>query len=168
MPAKEKKQYEEIIGKTAFAWSIPEFPKYERGKLWYAIAALVAGGGILYAVLTANFLFAVIILMFAMISLLYSTREPMLIPFAIGEAGVLVGVRTYPWRELESFWIVYDPPTVKTLYVEFKNPLRPRVAAPLADEDPVALRDTLLQYIREDVERKDEPFSDFLGRLLKL
>jgi hypothetical protein len=168
MPPNGKKPHEALIGKTAFAWSIPEFPKYERGKLWYAIAALVAGGGILYAVLTANFLFAVIILMFAMISLLYSTREPEMIPFAIGETGIAVGARTYPWREIESFWVVYDPPTVKTLYVEFKNPLRPRVNAPLTDEDPVALRDTLLQYIREDVERKDEPFSDFLGRLLKL
>jgi len=168
MPPKDNKQHEALVGKITFSWSIPEFPKYERGKLWYAIAALVAGGGILYAVLTSNFLFAVIILMFAMISLLYSTREPAMIPFAIGESGIFVGVRNYPWRELESFWVVYDPPTVKTLYVEFKNPLRPRVAAPLTDEDPVALRDVLLQHVREDVERRDEPFSDFLGRLLKL
>ncbi len=154
-------------GEQVFGWLVDEYERHERGPIWYAVAFLAAVGLILYAIIAQNFLFAIIIVMFGVIIGLSSLREPERVLFQVTTRGVSVGSLFVPFRELKDFWIVYEPPYVKNLYVEHKNPLTPRIVIPIDDADPVEIRRALLVYLDEDG-RTEEPLGDLLGRVLKL
>lgn len=155
-------------GKALFEWDVPEHAKYERSKLWYLAAVVIAAFLLFFAFRSGNFLFAVIIVMFAIVIFLNTLRAPAELRFALTERGMVWGAHYYPYIEIGSFWIVYQPPKVKNIYIEFKSILRPRLIIPMLDHDPVAIREFLKKVAREDTSRQDEPLSDFLGRILKI
>jgi len=47
---------------THISWKIPEYREHERSKKWYIIAIAIMALLLLYAIFTANFLFAVILI----------------------------------------------------------------------------------------------------------
>jgi hypothetical protein len=150
-------------------WDYQEHPNYERGTLWYVFMTVVGLGLLIYAVATANFLFAFIIILFALVTYLASLNEPGKARFAVIEDGVRVGNRLYPFRQVRRFWFVYEPPAVKNLYLEIKDDLlQPRVIVALGEMNPNEVRTVLGQFIHEDFTETDEPMSDFLGRILKI
>ena len=155
-------------GRVVFEWTVPEYIKYQRSKLWYALATVAGALLMLYAFRTGNFLFAVILVMFAIIMFLNNIGEPHEVRFALTERGIVWGERYYPYMDARGFWIVYQPPTVKNLYLEFKSAIKPRLQIPLLDNNPVELREFLKKSVIEDTSRQDEPLSDFLGRILKI
>ncbi len=149
-------------------WDILEYPKYDRGRIWYIGMAVFGIGLLIYAVVSANFLFALIIIMFALVTYLSSVSEPKKIKFALTDNGILVGRSFYMYRDLSRFWFIYEPPEVKSLYLEFKNSLRPRVTIDLGNANPNQVRQVLGNFVREDFNEDDEPFADFVGRVLKI
>jgi len=155
-------------GRALFEWIIPEYAKYQRSRLWYFCAFAAAALLILFAFRSGNFLFAVMIVMFAIIMFLNSISEPHEVRFALTERGVVWGNRYHPYIDVRSFWIVYQEPEVRNLYIEFKSIAKPRLQIPLLDQNPVALREFLKKVMREDATRLEEPLSDFLGRVLKI
>ena|SRR3989338_4548441 len=150
------------------SWFIPEYTQHERGRGWYAVAALVALGLIAWAIYSVNFLFAVLIVLTAIILLVRHSEMPAQLMVSIFEDGIQAGENFYAYRDLKSFWIIYEPPEVKTLYFDFKSAWRPRLPVPLAEENPVEVRRFLLKYLEEDLSRESEPTSDALSRLLRL
>ncbi len=156
------------FGNIVYSWSFKEYEKFSRGKRWYWIMALLAAALIAYAVFTANYLFALIIVLFGIIIFLQEINEPVELDFGITDTGIVVGTKYYPFNELEKYWIVYNPPLVKVLYFEPKTAIKHRLHIPLLDSDPVVLRDFLNQYLIEDLDKEEEPLSDRLGRLLKI
>lgn len=155
-------------GKEILAWDIDEYAKYERGWLWYVIATAVGLGLMVYAIVTSNFLFALIIVMFSLALYLSIVSEPAKIRFAVTEDGLEVGHTFYPYRQLQSFWLIYDPPLVKNVYFEFVSPIKPRLTIELDEMNPNAVRSALAGFIREDLTQVEEPLSDILGRLFKI
>lgn len=154
-------------GDTVFSWLIDEYERHERGPVWYAVSFLVGVSLILYALVVQNFLFAIIIVMFGVIIGLSSLREPQRMLFQITTRGVFVGDHFTSYRDMKDFWIVYEPPYVKNLYLEYKNALTPRIVVPIEDGDPVEIRRALLDFLDENG-RSEEPLGDLMGRVLKL
>lgn len=150
------------------SWDIFEYPKYERGRWWYLGMGVLGGGLLIYSVTSANFLFALIIIMFALVTYLSSVTEPKKIRFVLTDNGILMGRTFYMYRDLSRFWFIYEPPEVRSLYLEFKNSLRPRVTVDLVHMNPNQVRQVLGNFVREDFNEDDEPFSDFVGRVLKI
>jgi hypothetical protein len=155
-------------GQEYFRWQIDEYPRYHRGPFWYIF---MIGGGIalvIYSLVTANFLFALIIIMFAMIMYLTSLSPSRKIDFAITDAGIVVGETLYPYRDIRRFWFIYEPPEVKSIYFEFKNALRPRMNVDLGTMNPNVIRDAIGRFVKEDFNEDEEPISDYLARIFKL
>lgn len=152
----------------SFSWSVVEYPHHERGFWWYLAATLVGGALIVYALVTGNIMFAFIVVIFALILFILSRVPPRSLVVVIDDTGITVGSRKYGWKELKSFWMIYEPPTLKNLYLEFGAGFRSRLTLGLDDMDPVAIREFLMQYIPEDADKMDEPVSDWLGRVLKI
>ncbi len=150
------------------SWEVPEFEKHKKSLGWYVAGGIVLLLLLIYCVKTANFLFAVILLMAAIIVVLYDFRESSNVEFALTSTGVKFGDKEYPYEDFTRFWIVYDPPEVKKLYLELKSLIQPRLVIPLEDKDPNEIRKILLEYVVEDLDEKDEPITDYLGRALKL
>ena len=162
--AKEEKYEEETI-----TWQIDEYEKHIRTKRWYIIAICAALFFLIFAFFTANFLFAVIIIIVSLVVILHDGQNPARISIIIGEEGVIVGRKMHDYDEIKNFSIVYKPnQEIKRLYFEFKNIITPRLSIPLEDMNPLPIREFLLKYLPEDLERTDEPLSEGLARILKL
>jgi len=156
------------FGEDIFSWTVDEYERHERGPLWYAVAFIIGVALILYAMISQNFLFAVIIVMTGVIIGLSSLREPQKILFQMTTRGVLLGNEFTPYKQLKSFWIYYEPPHFKNLYIDFRNPITPHLKVPLEDQDPLEVRAALLEFLREELSQEEEPLTELLGRVFKL
>lgn len=168
MPINLNLQPQANIGKIAHRWSFREFNPRERSTAWWVVAGIIGAAIVTYAIVTANFLFALIVLMVAIIFVTESRRQPKRLDCLITGSGAAVGKKFWRWSELDSFWIAYRPPEITNLYLVPKNPLDPRVRIPLERMNPLTVRQHLTQYLTEDLSREDEPTSEALSRLLKL
>jgi len=152
---------------TKITHEVPEYIKQERGVLWYAIAVLLGAALIVYAIMNGNFLFAVILVLAGVVMILMSLNEPRMIRLEIDPSGVRLGGKKYSYNQFREFSIIYQPPEINTLYLEFRLPLRERLSIPLGDIDPNVIRNYLLNFITEDLERDEESLTDILSRTLK-
>ncbi|MBU0613731.1 hypothetical protein KJ766_00385 [Patescibacteria group bacterium] len=165
----KRPEFEEIdVGDEIVSWQAWEFPKHERGTLWYVIVGSIGVSLIVYAVISANYLFAIIILMIAVILIITGLRKPEIVQVYLTNLGVVFGEEFYPYQEIKDFSIAYNPPEVKLLYIDFHKVWRPLVSIPLEDADPNEVREVLLPYAFENLEREEEHLTDMMKRLYKL
>lgn len=167
--ADETPQFPKLYqGEEIVSWTVDEYERHERGPLWYAIAFVVGVALVLYAMVSQNFLFAVIIVMSGVIIGLSTLREPRKILFQMTTRGVGLGGKFTPYKDFRSFWIYYEPPFSKNLYLDFSNPIVPHLKVSLEDQDPLEIRKALLEFLREELSQESEPLSDLIGKVLKL
>ncbi len=155
-------------GQTLLSWEFPSFERHERGLGWYVGATIVGLGLIIYGLTQRNFLLAVIVLLVAVTLVAREYIQPQRVTIKVTEDGVTIGDRTFRFREFATFWLVYEPPKVKLLYLEFKSGIRPSYTIPLLEQNPLRIRTVLQKYIREDLEREAEDLPDRLGRVFKI
>jgi len=165
---KNREKSKELEPKN-ISWPVPEYDKHEKGGGWYIFYSLIAFLLILYSFLSGNFLFAVIIIIAAIVIVLRDGQEPDFVKISLTEEGVIVGKKFYDYDEFKNFSIVYKPKLeIKNLYFEFSNSLKPRLSIPLKKMNPLLIRKSLLRYLPEDLDRTDRPLSEELGKLFKL
>ncbi|MFH1291811.1 MAG: hypothetical protein ABIH87_01265 [bacterium] len=155
-------------GKLIYKWQVREYEKPGSDRRWYTMMGLAGALLLIFGLFTGNYLFILVIVLFAIILFLHSMQDPMEVDFAITETGIVLGNKFYRYSELENFWIIYNPPEVKNLYFGMRSVIKHRLQIPLLDNDPRAIHDYLAQYMVEEFENEDEPFSDRLARLFKL
>lgn len=156
------------FGDILVNWEVDEYPHHERSRAWYVLTGLIGIGLIVYAVLTSNFLFAIIILMSAVIMMLSLFTKPDKIPVIITSTGIVIGDMYYDFQSIRDFSIVYDPPDVKLLYLDFFALTHPMLSVPLEDIDPNIVRESLLPFCLENFKRNEENLTDLVRRLYKL
>jgi len=156
------------LSQDQFVWEAPIRLSHARGPRWYLFMAVIALLFVAYAVWTANFLFAFIILLASIILILAGNEPSKQVLIQIGEHGLVRDGKLYPYQDLGQFAIIYHPPFTKVLYIDHRNPLIPRLRIHLEDQDPVEVREYLKQFMREDLDLQDEHLSDMIGRLLKI
>lgn len=154
-------------GKILHRWGFPEFVRYQRSRRWYTVVGLIVAGSFVWAVFQGNVLFAIILILAAIVYVTLNQRRPRNIICTIEEDGVSVDRDFFPWDDLGRFWVVYQPPEVKKLFFRFRSSIRPIVSVLLEKENPVSIRKTLLEYLAEDP-NGEEPGSDQFSRVFKL
>jgi hypothetical protein len=153
-----------VVGNTLLEWSIAEYEQHFRPTAWYVIMTIVGSLLVGYAIFTDNFMFAIIVVLFAIILFLQSHQKPIVVPFRITELGIIINNRLYQYSELKDFYIVYQPPEIKMLFIETQGTFRPRLRIPLIDMNPNEVRDLLLEFLEENLQKEEEPFSDKVAR----
>lgn len=156
------------LGRVLLKWTFKEPKPGDHTKKWWLMAGFLALAAVIYAVIRQNFLFALIIIMGSIIFVSETRREPQRLVCQITSTGLYLGKKFWRWNELSNFWIAYRPPEINRLYVVPKNLAEPRLTIPLGNNNPLHVREALLKYIPEDLEREDEPTSEALSRLLGL
>lgn len=166
-PTKEELSLREF-GPVQLEWTYPEFVKHERG-LWWYVGSLGLGILVLvYAIMSANYLLAITVILVGFILLNYHRHEPRPITFQICQKGIRVGEKFLPYAALQSFWLVYDPPHIKTLYFLRKARLRNEISIPLVEMNPLKVRELLESILPEDLTKETETPNDSLARILKI
>ncbi|MFZ5365238.1 MAG: hypothetical protein ACOZBH_03540 [Patescibacteria group bacterium] len=155
-------------GKILIDWDFPEYYQYARSKKWYIAAAILIMFFLTYAIWVKNILFAIILVLAAFISVLQQFQKPKQLTAAVTDMGIMVGDKLYPYAEIKKFWIIYNPPMAKLMYLDFNNPLKKTLPVPLEKVDPVKLREILNRYLKEDLEKEEEELGDRMARVFKI
>lgn len=166
-------------GKILKKWNFPEFPIHHHTVMWATMIIVLGVAFATWAIVSGNYLLGFIIVAAGLIVGLREMQGPDELQVRICEDGIEIGRHMHflmfqpattfiPWNQLESFWMMYEPPRVKRLYVQYKSRLRPLLSISLEDENPLEVRDALSQYLEEEYERVDEPLTDALGRWMRL
>jgi hypothetical protein len=151
------------------SWRVPEYQHHHRGMVWYIIALLIMLALIIFCVVTSNFLFAFFIIIAGAILVIDDSRHPNKVRVEINEDGLYLGQKFYDFDEFKNFAIVYKPKEeIKNLYFEFKGGVKPRLSIPLQNRNPLLIKNFLIKYLDEDLERTQPPLSERLGGILKL
>lgn len=156
------------IGQLVFEWEIDEYEEHERGRAWYYIMLGLGVILVAQALYTANYLFAMILVLFGIVLYIHEMQTPPKVYFGLTDAGVIVGRKFYRYSEFINFWVIYNPPEVKNLYFRLNGVFRQRILIPLLDFDPRPIREHLNKFLTEDVNQEDEPLSDRLARVFKI
>lgn len=165
----KKLSNEEVnLGEIKFGWEIKEYENHDRDRRWYIMMGIVAVSFLVYALVTANYLFALILALFGIILFLQDLHPARTLTFVITTTGVVIGERFYSFSELKDFWLIYNPPMVKNLYFSTGELMKHRLSIPLFDNDPRPIRNFLNEYLEENLEEEEEPLSEKLSRLFKI
>jgi hypothetical protein len=162
-------------------WQVPEYRVPERSRTWYILASVFILGCIFFSLFRisewklvflsydSNFLFILILIMSAAIMYVYEKRPPEMINFELGPEGIKIGGKFYDYDDIKNFCVLYKPKqSIKQLYFEFKTSARQRLSIPLRRMDALTVRNFLIRYLDEDLERTNKPLSEQLTKLLKL
>lgn len=166
---------------ASISWKIFDRSKPERGKNWYIFAGIfiaiclftsffeIQNWRPVFLGYNSNFLFSIIIVLAGIVMFINERRDPREMAFLADGDGVTIGEKFYDYDVIKDFSIVYKPKNeLSKLYFEFKNPVQPRLSLELRDQNPVVVRNFLLRYLREDLERLNQPLSEQLTNILKL
>lgn len=136
------------------SWSSHLNQEYERGGKWY----LLGGIGILllaaYGILTNQWTFSVALIVFAGVYYFVSHQETPTIDVKVSDIGIKVGKRVYPYTELKTFWIEYNPPYFQNLHLIPDNQYKPEITVQIHQVNISDLRRILSRYLPEWKERK--------------
>jgi len=162
-------------------WQVPEYRIPTRSRTWYIIASVFIFGCIFFSLFTisswklvflgsdSNFLFILILIISAVIMYTHEKQPPMMVDFELGPEGVKIGGKFYDYDDIKNFCVLYKPKqSIKQLYFEFKSATRQRLSVPLRRMDALTVRNFLIRYLDEDLERSNDPLSEQLTKLLKL
>lgn len=167
---KNKKHIEKdfrAYDKAILTWKAPEYLHHEKSALWFLIAGLIAVALIIYDLMNGGWSFSVAIIVFAGTYYLLYRHEPKIVDVKISKFGVKIGRHCFSYGHLKSFWVVYDLPFAKRLYLRMSSRLKPDVFVSIEGVDPTEIRHVLSGYLRE-IKGMQEPFSDTLVRVFKL
>lgn len=149
------------------SWQIHAYQHHDRGALWYVLAGIIGGGLLVVSFMTNNFLLAVLVLMAGIVLLIQGSGHPDDVVVELGPTGIYRGEDFYPYRSIQKFWIIYDPP-VKSLYLNVSKSMFSPIHFPIDGQDPNELRAVLKKFVSEDLSKDAEPLFDSISRILKI
>lgn len=168
----EEEGYDEIKidPEDIFAsWQINENDYHKKSPRWFLIFGAIFIALFIYSLFTGNFFFAVILIITVVITISKNSQEPELLNIILSHKGIKLGKKFYDFDRLKNFSIIYKPDKdTKTLIFEFKNPLLPEIIIPLGETNPLLVRENLIKYMEEDLDKDDVPMYENLNKLLKL
>lgn len=156
-------EHDEVV----LEWKTPEFIPHSKGPAWFLTAAGLMIAFTAYAILTGSATMAIVFILLGGVYYLTHNQAPRILEIKVTRLGIAVGTRFYPFGNLNAFWIVYNPPFVRKLYLRTSDKTNREIKIELNDQSPVALRQALAREIPE-IEGGQENKADMLIRLLRL
>lgn len=162
---KKPKKVPQTETKNSLEWSAPEFFYFEKTEIWFAVSGLIAIIIFITALWTRNILFALLVFLGYFSITIYAIKKPRDIDININSQGIKIDRTLYTYDNLKSFWIFYEPPTLKEISLLSKKKIMPHIKIPIGAQDPAAIRKVLVQYLRE--KKQDESLIDNITRQLR-
>lgn len=151
--------------KILMEWEPLEFREAPRNDNWYLWLGIAAAVLITISILTKTYIVAVTFFLLAVVLVMFAQKPAKRMRVRITDTGIEIRDRFYPYHKLKKFWILYNPPHVMTLNFSQRDKVSLNLNIELENQDPVEVRDILLNYLTED-ENKEEDFVDAVARRL--
>lgn len=163
---KEKKVFPHASSNEVLkSWETEEFSYYEKSRIWFLVGGIFFFLIVGYFTIVKELITAVTFLLLGITVYLFSLKKPRIINCSITYQAILVDNTVYPFADLESFWIFYEPPDFKVISLKHKKPYLPHIHIPLGDVDPMEVRKILVELLTET--EQEEAFSDKMARYLR-
>lgn len=133
-------------------WNAHEHAHFERGSDWYWALGIIAVATAITAIIFADVLFGILIIVAAFTMALISRTPPRDIEFEISEKGIRIDNVVHPYKEIIAFWVEKDSDPL--LLIDTIKVMTPNLIIPLEGVDPNAVRSHLLKHVKE-VEMKE-------------
>jgi hypothetical protein len=148
-------------------WKADSHDQPQRSLAWYIGFGLVSGGLIIFGIYTHSILTIITFCVIIVALLVFLSQSPRTITYKATKTGLVSGNTVYPYKIIKIFWIVYNPPTIKTINFETTAYLNNQISFQLGSQNPIELKWFLSQYLPEDLDRT-ESFTETLARSLKI
>ncbi len=112
------------------SWKIEEYTHREKGPDWFWALGVIALAGAAIAVIYHDVLFAIFIVLAAVVLGIYAARRPEVIEIAISDAGIKIRNYFYPYEKLKGFG-VDEHDLGNHLLIESDSLLVPVISIPL-------------------------------------
>ncbi len=147
-------------------WSAPEYVYHQKGPVWYVVISGIGIAFISYFLFTKDFLTATLFFLLLLILLYFGQKKPRIVKITLSKSGVDIDDMHISFRQIKSFWLIYEPPAIKTLNFETATYFNKVITVQLANQNPSTVRKFLLEFIPEDLEQ-EEHITDRLSRKIK-
>ena len=135
-------------------WETFEYEHHERSNNWYWLVGFIALALVITAIVTKNFLLAILILLGTSTLMLYAKRRPKIIKVAVSRRGIQIHNNLFPYHTLRSFWLHDEEDEPRKIIIQSEKLFMPHLHLPLTDDlDHEALRAFLLDFLPEEPHR---------------
>lgn len=145
-------------------WEEYEHDYNKKGADWFWFILSGALIVLIISILMRNFLFGVFSIIAAFTIMLMGSRKPKKLNFSIEAKGIKIESKLYPYEELDSFWLNYDPPQKKEIILETKQKFGRYIKIPLGNIDPNLARSHLIKILKE--EKHEESLMETIAEKL--
>jgi hypothetical protein len=160
----DNKKYGELV----LSWYAPEYLEQERDEKWVIVAGVISLSLITWSLWKGVYSLAIIVVLFSGLYFLTHRNKPKEINIALTTSGILFDKRYFPYSEMESFWVIFDPNNqVKTLNFLLKTGVFREITLQLSNQDPMEVRSFLSAHVFE-MEGRTESLIEKVIRILKL
>lgn len=149
-----------------FNWEGTEHDHLEKTTDWYWGLGIVIVTGIIIAILSKNYLFAIILAIGGIMLGLYANDKPHVISIEVSEHGIKFNNDMYTFETIKSFWIYTDVTDTNRIIIETGRTILPQRIVSIPATVPILeMRKYLLRFIEEKETKKKliDVFSDSLG-----
>ena len=142
-----------------------EYEPKQHSADWYWAVGIIATAIAVVSILFSNFVFALFVMLAAVLLSVFAGRPPKIVDFEINEKGIVIDTRLYPYDSLQSFWVEENIRFPKILLMS-KKIWMPFITMPLHDE---LERDAVRQYLGhhllevEHVEPLSQKLLEYFG-----
>lgn len=148
----ESQRAQELNAKrfTKISWQAREYEKEEKNIfVLYGILFLLTLM-VIYGIASESPIMAITFILIGVVLYLRFQKESPLLNITIDFDGVHVNREVYPYENIQSFWIFYEPGERKVISLHTNADLTPYVHIPIGSENPVKIRETLEKLVPEE------------------
>lgn len=148
------------------SWLAQEFIQHTKSTAWFVVVTAIGVAFIAFFALQRDFLTALLFTLMLIFVILFARQKPRELTIKVNARGISIGQSHIPYQQIKSFWLVYQPPDIKTLNIETTAYLNRSLTIQLERQNPIIVRNYLNRFIIEDLE-KSEDLSSQIARTLK-
>ena len=154
--------------KAAISWIAPEYLQHTKSSVWWLTAAVIWLAAIVAEALSGNWSMLLATVVFGIVYwYIHEHHPPRHTKVNLSELGVKIGHTSIPYADIETFWVIYDPPFTRRLFLRLKTGVFQELIIELESQNPQQITSFLERYIPERRGVK-ETLSDVLLRAFRL
>lgn len=131
------------------SWVTEEYEHKDKTPDWYWALGIIAIAGAAISIIYKNYLFAIFIILAAIILAMYSSRKPEPMNIEISEKGVRIKNEIYPYSMIKSFWIE-SLPNESHLLLHTKRILMPIIVLNIENNLESKIQQMLSSHTKEE------------------
>lgn len=133
-----------------YEWDAMEYEHREKSTDWYWALGIAIVVGCILAIISSNYLLAVLIALGGVFIGFYGNDRPFHVHVEISERGIKLDRNLYAYEAIKSFWMYHDHRGHNRLLIVTARPVMPMRIVTLPDDIPATeVRDYLSNFIEE-------------------